>query len=181
MGDFMKNARVLVTTECNLHCAYCCNKLPEIQRSIRFTTIDQFIDFAEHLYENVNISGGEPMMDQWKTLKVLKGLKKNGNVKVFLYTNGLRVPTYDVYSAFAELDGVNIGVHGDFEDLRSSIITWKAILGMRHEKPETMVRVHIQDVKVTPQAEEFCRLHGVTIVAWKMNDCNKTPEDRYIV
>lgn len=102
-----KKLRLLVTKECHNNCPKCCNKLYDLDS---IPIIDRFD------YDEVCITGGEPMLDLPKVVKIAEMFKTAATVlgkevKVYLYTaritNGqlnlmmmCRVRWYLRYSAF---------------------------------------------------------------------------------
>lgn len=169
----MKLARVLVTTQCNLKCSYCCNKIPEIQKSFSMTTMDEFVERAKE-YDVVNISGGEPLLSEDKLTRLVEDLYTHSNAKIYLYTNGTVLPKSNS-RIYRILNGVSIGVHNNFNKIRSNVILW------RHEVVFGTIRLLIRDTEVTKEIEDFCRQNDIVLVTWKLNDCNKTQEDRFII
>ena len=167
----MKTARVLITTECNLKCEYCCNKLPEIQESFKMTTMDQFVKMD---YDVVNISGGEPMKNVEKIDSLVYALDKaDNNATLYLYTNGYESYEGDIHHIASLIDGVNIGCHGDFDKSFLAALTWAEFCGN--------VRFHIQEGRIAEDEKISLLISGIELKEWKMNECENTPEDRWII
>lgn len=162
----MSICRVLITTECNLKCKYCCNKLVDIKNSFKMTTFDEFIE-KSHIYNEINISGGEPILSEDKLGRLLAKLPIV--TKTYLYTNGTILPSINV----ERLDGVNIGIHNNFNYIKTNILSWKVF--------NKNIRVQCQDIKVTNEIKDFCVHNNIKLVLWTMNECNRTQEDRYII
>ena len=163
-----KTSRILITTECNLKCSYCCNKLPEVQSTFKMTTIDMFLNMN---YDVINISGGEPLLAPNKLNSLLQELHHKGNNRVYLYTNG--VLTEDLHLYARNLDGVNIGCHGNWDTALEGAIQWR--------KHIRSVRFHAQKGKMKDYHKRQLIKHGVKLNEWTMNECNNINEDRYIV
>jgi len=175
-----KIARVLVTTECNLKCHYCCNKMPEIQASFKMTTMGEFLERANE-YSGINISGGEPLLAVEKTCTMIRTIKNTSSAKVYIYTNAMIRPYTKHWKTLSLLDGVNIGVHGNFDNIKTNILVWIDILKTRAPNLNHTIRVHVQDIKCTPEIVSFCNQNGITLYLWELNNCNKIQEDRYIL
>lgn len=165
-----KTARVLITTECNLKCEYCCNKLPEIQNGFKMTTFDQFVKMD---YETVNISGGEPMLVVDKLENLAHELnKKEHSPNIYIYTNGFNYPN-DIKGIARMIDGVNIGCHESFEKSFLKAMSWQYHINN--------IRFHIEKGKLTKDQREILLENGFGIKEWVMNECDGISEDRWII
>ena len=166
-----KSCRILVTTKCNLDCSYCCNKRKDIQD--KFKRVHSLHEIPLHLYENINISGGEPTLNGARTAVIAKYIANNISPmlqSIYLYTNGtLPVPR----NLFRWIDGVNIGVHD------SSLLNIMSMLDQWVHSPIDNIRLLVQDINVTAEIAELCSLTGVTLVPWVLNDCDQPNEDWY--
>lgn len=160
----MNRARVLITTECNLKCPYCCNKLKNIQESIKFITYDEFVGCN---YDEVNISGGEPMIELDKLKRLLPKIKG----KKYLYTNGHRY--YRAFEVADQLDGVNIGYHTNFDKTLHAALHWKKFV--------KNVRFHAESGKLTKKQKKLLDKSNIDVVEWIKDDCDKSKEDRWII
>lgn len=166
----MKISRIIITTECILHCEYCCNKLPEIQNSFKMITLEQFVNMD---YDVVNITGGEPMLSPRKVNYLVNKLSlKHKKPLIYLYTTGL-VWDDNINYWIKNLDGVNIGCHDNFRFAYEGAKEWK-----RYVKN---IRFHIEENKITKIQKELLEKNGLDLVEWKMNECNNTKEDRWII
>ena len=169
-----KRCRVLITSECNLRCEYCCNKLPEVQATIKMTTMDQFIEEIAPKYEEISISGGEPMLAEDKLINIIYSLPENA--KKYLYTNGSYSPS--IIFPIHLLNGVNIGVHQELNS--SDLLCW--LKEIAESNPTCSLRFHMQEGVSFPNTEEFAILYNIPIIRWQMNKCgDPTTEDRYII
>lgn len=108
-----KTARVIVTMACNRNCPGCCNNNLD-----SITTIRDISELSG--YEEVVITGGEPMLKPDILLRFIKALRKqNKHRRVYLYTACL---TLDDYRKILEhLDGVTVTLHAEAtdEDIRN--------------------------------------------------------------
>ena len=96
-------ARVLLTKECFRSCSYCCNNYPETMKSL--VAVDRVTDLLK--YDEICLTGGEPLQDYRRTLQVASILKGYGK-KVFLYTT-MWSSKFDPILAL--LDGIHYTVH----------------------------------------------------------------------
>lgn len=177
----MKQCRVILTTECNLKCPYCCNKIKEVQDSFKMITIDQLL---EKEYDCYNITGGEVGLAISKLINICTSIKNyHPLAKTFVYTNGYLdkvAEFWEMDELFSLVDGFNVGYH---EGQYMWDATRLAIM-LNKRKP---TRLHINDkvfANLKPN-EDRC-VHeaikeGVTLVLWKMNECNNQTEDRWII
>ena len=108
-----RTARVIVTYQCNRNCPGCCNsKLFNVQK---ISNISELKD-----YEEVVLTGGEPMLFADSLLKLIKNLKRqNRGQKIFLYTACLEIDDYK--KILNELDGITVTLHAEAtdEDIRN--------------------------------------------------------------
>lgn len=163
-------ARVIITTECNFKCEYCCNKIPEIQDSFKMGTFDEFVKLD---YRDINISGGEPTLVATKLDRLIKQLRrKPTRSNIFLYTNGHEAANA-AYKFGSRIDGVNIGCHDNIPYAVQAAVIWST------QNPN--VRFYIQEGRLTETVKRELQDHGISIKEWKMNDCDNTPEDRWII
>jgi organic radical activating enzyme len=78
-----RTARVIITKACQRNCSYCCNEYDGIMASARtITSLDALKE-----YEEICITGGEPMLMPARTRTIIEQLLKlNPNVTIYLYT-----------------------------------------------------------------------------------------------
>jgi len=106
-------ARVIITLDCPGSCWYCCNKQEgALDRAREIPTLDEIFDCVD--YENVVITGGEPLGCIDRTFDVLHGLSdlrkegRFGTFKLYLYT---AIYDSDIDSLLPYLDGITYGLH----------------------------------------------------------------------
>lgn len=109
----MKKLRLLFTPNCNRRCEGCCNKDWELDE----------LPEAEHFdYDEILITGGEPLLYPEKLIGFLKALNVVSDAKLILYTamtvHRRKLPLFDV---MPYLDGVTITLHeqNDVDNLKS--------------------------------------------------------------
>lgn len=105
-GEKMKAARVLITKACQRSCSYCCNEQPGALDSATTITDLSALDG----FEQVLITGGEPMLYPDRILSIVKEVReRNPGVVIFLYS-ALYVP--DVTEKVIEaVDGFHFTLH----------------------------------------------------------------------
>jgi organic radical activating enzyme len=168
--NMSKTARVLITSQCVRKCHYCCNKLPEVQETIKFTTMDQFIENA-HKYDVINITGGEPQLESAKLINLLKALKGKTKASLYLYTT---LPPTTSYYNFNSIDGINIGCHGNFNEASNAAYEWGVLVGKK-------VRLHMQQGLITDEQRDILKKDMVELKEWVMNECSNDNEERFII
>lgn len=108
-----KTARVIVTTNCNRNCPGCCNsKINEIPDIVDISMLAN--------YEEIVITGGEPMLNPDSLLKFIKALRKqNKEQKIYLYTAHLAMEEHR--KILGKLDGITVTLHAEAtdDDIRS--------------------------------------------------------------
>lgn len=176
-----KTARVLITSQCVRKCSYCCNKLPEVQETIKFTTMDQFIENA-HKYDVINITGGEPLLESKKLLDLINKIMKIGySGKIYLYTtiDYTGNEFISLWEIVKNLDGINIGCHDDFNDAFSVAYFYKHIY--EYYEKDGSVQFGIQTGRLTEEQRNILIRDGIKIKEWVMNECSNVNEDRFII
>lgn len=103
-----KTARVIVTTNCNRNCLGCCNsKLNEIPDMADISMLAK--------YEEIVITGGEPMLNPDSLLEFIKALRKqNKKQKIYLYTAHLVMDEHR--KILGKLDGITVTLHAEATD-----------------------------------------------------------------
>lgn len=168
----MKTARILITTECHNDCEYCCNKLPEIKKRIKFTTFDEVIKMDYDVY---CITGGEPLLEIQKATRLASRIKwRNAAARLYLYTAippefYWKLSSAEKHDLFYLLDGVNYGVHNVFSNFYTV---------PRDMRKFVNTRLHIQDINYK-YINRYLKI-DFDWKLWKMNDC-ETDEDIYII
>lgn len=107
--DAMKRtARVIVTYKCNRNCPGCCNsKLFNVRK---VNNISELKD-----YEEVVLTGGEPMLFADSLLKLIKELRRQNRIqKIFLYTACMEMDNYT--KILNQLDGITVTLHAEATD-----------------------------------------------------------------
>ena len=99
-------ARLIITMDCNRDCVGCCNKSTAIIEQV--TTIQNLALLRD--YPIIVITGGEPMLNWERTLKIAIRLKHNNpNVILYLYSSwynhGLLLDMIDL------VDGLHYTLH----------------------------------------------------------------------
>ena len=98
-----KIARLIITLDCNRKCSYCCNTPKVLDSATRIDSLSALKD-----YDEICITGGEPLLYPNKVIKISKALKTYKN-RIYLYTaisNDLRRVMDD-----GCIDGVHFTLH----------------------------------------------------------------------
>jgi len=101
-----KDARIIITYKCNRKCPGCANTYSSVMSKAQsLTSVKQLKD-----YDNLVISGGEPMLFPDRVTKIAKILKKAvPQAKIFLYTALNRGD--EIERILPYIDGINFTVH----------------------------------------------------------------------
>jgi molybdenum cofactor biosynthesis enzyme MoaA len=125
----MRKARVLVTKECNRDCDGCCNKSDNLMGTMQ--SID-FNGLISQQFDEIIITGGEPLLLADKLLKFLKEINFKIHFKhIYLYS-ALFVPKY--YKSLLNLEligGLHFTVH--YEATDKDIVDLKGLSEMLKE------------------------------------------------
>ena len=98
----MKKLRLLLFEKCNRSCSGCCNKQFDL------TSLPECTDFSQ--YDEILLTGGEPMLEPWLVLDVMKEIRETSSVKIFVYTAWVR----DLFASRAVMmlaDGMTVSLH----------------------------------------------------------------------
>lgn len=167
------NCRVVLTDKCNLDCEFCCMKENSISHSFKWQSA---LYIAEQRYDEIGISGGEPLMELKKLVQFICLLKHfNEDAKVYLYTNGDLLNTDTAVAlTIAGLDGINWSPHH-----------WPSL----HEKEKMSfihaslipIRILIQDkFTIYDNILQYALNNKMQIRQWSVGDCNDMEhEDRF--
>ena len=99
-----KTARVIVTYDCPRHCENCCNEhisnVPQVQ----------FLDLLK--YEELVITGGEPMLLAPRVVEMIHRLRAHGYTgKIWLYTSCIKTARWADREVLKEVDGITYTLH----------------------------------------------------------------------
>jgi hypothetical protein len=100
--------RLLVTDQCDRACPGCCNKQWDLSK---LPIADQF-----NGYDEIMITGGEPLLDVVKTIAIITELHVATYAPIFVYTAKLE-PASDVLAVLIMADGITVTLHeqNDFD------------------------------------------------------------------
>ena len=98
----MKKLRLLVTKVCNRSCAGCCNK------DFDLDSLPVITDFSN--YEEIMITGGEPMLFASKILELIAEIRaQNSTCKIYLCTASTDV--LENRAILSSIDGLQLSLH----------------------------------------------------------------------
>jgi len=167
----MTTLRIILTTECNLRCEYCCNKMSCIQDQFKMRTFDEI---ASSNYKTYCFSGGEPVL-AWNKMTRLAELirSKNQEAEFFLYSNGLMLKVHHLKDLLdLGFGGINVGVHKNtFGNI--SWDSYKVIQKLCSDFGISL-RFDIEDVNQKELEENAPELENVRY--WIRNDCFNSVE-----
>jgi organic radical activating enzyme len=113
-----KKLRLLITTKCPNNCPLCCNK------NFDLDSLEGLEDLTQ--YDEVSITGGEPMLINVDILTRFINLLSSMKKKVYLYTSIATIDTIDM-GCFSALNGITLTLHSQ-KDLDNFIISNKRCL-----------------------------------------------------
>jgi len=103
----MKKLRLLLFEDCNRDCDGCCNKDWDLEH----LPIEN--DFSG--YDEILLTGGEPMLDWRYVMKVAHKIKAESDAKIYVYTAKVDV-LCDVIIVLDYVDGITVTIH-DYIDI----------------------------------------------------------------
>lgn len=99
-----KTARVIVTYDCPRDCQNCCNEHIGDVPQVRFGDLLK--------YEEIVITGGEPMLLAPRVVEMIHRLRVNGFTgNIWLYSSCVKVSRWADKAVLKEVDGVTYTVH----------------------------------------------------------------------
>lgn len=98
-----KKLRLLVTKKCPNNCALCCNKQFDLNQ---LPTVKDY-----HFYNEIMITGGEPLIYLTKVQELIKSIRKlNSQAKIYVYTSVTDKRLYNLLLN-SEINGVVVTPH----------------------------------------------------------------------
>lgn len=167
-------ARIILTTKCNLNCSYCCNEYPEIQEQFKVVKDLDDIDFGR--YTSVALTGGEPLMlelDELVNIVNRVRAKIGPENKIYLYTNMTLWNSKHSDALEHIIDGVSLGLHEVDYKLLWNVALIASIL--------IPIKIRVWEKLADKKLRKFCNEHWLPLVEWKMDECDVENEDRYII
>ena len=99
-----KAARVIVTYDCPRHCENCCNEHIGNVPEVKFENLLK--------YEELVITGGEPMLLAPRVVEMIHRLRANGYTgKIWLYTSCIKTARWADREVLKEVDGITYTLH----------------------------------------------------------------------
>jgi len=174
----MKSARVITTFECNRNCPYCSNNYESLISQGR--EVEKILSLAEK-YDEIIVTGGEPMLYPYDTLELIDGFKYvNPEVKVYLYT-ALYHEIIQSSNLLDLVDGITYTLHENatLKDVYDFIVFQDDIHFYRDR--EKTFRAFINNklsksVEIDPQVWDRVKVSGTL----SEGECNY-PEDDLII
>jgi len=129
-----KDLRLLLLERCNRNCEGCCNKDFDL-KNLPIET--QFMG-----YDNIMLTGGEPMLDPFLIVRTILAIRDHNNkAKIILYTAKVDKPL-QVLSLKRLLDGLTVTLH-DQRDVKPFKELTKAIIHAGNGSNHISFRVNI--------------------------------------
>lgn len=166
------NCRVVLTDKCNLDCEFCCMKQTDICNSFKWQTA---LWIAQQRYDEVAITGGDPLMELKKLVQFICLLKYfNENTKTYLYTNGCLLNTETARVLLtAGLDGINWSPHHHPTTNEKETMTFIHMCLVP-------IRVLIQNTLLDDDIIDYTYNNKMPVKVWTIGDCdNMEPEARF--
>ena len=164
MANKIDTIRLILTLDCNLNCAYCCNKQEPVYSQFKLKSFEK-IDFS--LYQNVCLTGGEPFLYKDALYDILRKIPVSKDI--FIYTNGLLITGEDIdmLLSYRNIKGLNIGLHAikQLERINRKIKMLPVRFLARDIYIETLLKTYPE------------QLSRQNLKGWKLNECNRPNED----
>jgi organic radical activating enzyme len=157
-------ARLIISTECNYSCSYCCNEIPDIKSRFQKIWLKD-VDFSK--YKNVSLTGGEPFLHKDWFYEVLS--KVPSDKDLFIYTNGVLITDEDIDKLLEikNLKCINVGLH-----------YYGQLWYINERLEELPVRYTILEEKKAVMLSRHARkLQDKNVKIVKLNECDAPNED----
>jgi organic radical activating enzyme len=143
-----KKARVLITRECNRKCPNCCSEYNTVMKGMKeISSIDALKD-----YDQIMITGGEPMLLPEAVRVYSEGLKRNNpDCTIYLYTALYKSNLYDIMDI---IDGIHYTLH--IHSTPQDIANFNSFQELARLYPDKSIRAYIDPAVQLP----------VTIYPW---------------
>lgn len=111
-----RKARFLITLDCHRSCDGCCNSYGKIMGYARnVSSLEELFDFDE-----IIITGGEPMLHGAETVKMIRNIKSMyPKKKIYLYTTLFNNYVLDILPI---LDGIHYTLHYPADELDNQLL-----------------------------------------------------------
>lgn len=120
-----KTARVIVTYNCNRSCPGCCNQHGNSVRKV--TNIEELLK-----YEEIIVTGGEPMLVLSDVLALVSTLKVLGYAGRFYLYTAFWKPNFKNIAILDEFDGITFTIHAEASDAD--------IIALKHLSKESILK-----------------------------------------
>jgi hypothetical protein len=136
-----KQLRLLLWEECNRKCEGCCNKQFDL------ANLPVCTDFSQ--YELIMLTGGEPMLYPDKVVGVIKEIREQTNVPIYIYTAKVD-DLHEIYKLMFMVQGWTVTLHDN-----NDVQPFRRLAGFfdpywYHSKKKPSLRVNIfKDVDVS--------------------------------
>lgn len=185
-------ARIMITTLCNMSCKYCINNEPGVLDGFRrITDADSLssLNGIIHAYTSIKITGGEPFLFSNAVLSnFISDLRLGSGLraKIYIYTNGMAIwrrGAFDVCGYLGVPDGLNIGIHEEFMapeqyvELHRMIKAWQQF--DRYQRKITVRYLGIEGM-VSKRLLSMMKRQDMQLTMLKFNEkCDNPNEHRY--
>jgi hypothetical protein len=142
--NLLNKARVITTLSCTRSCRYCSNFNPNITKSI--VTLKDLRDLSS--FDEINISGGEPILFPDKLFNLVSRLKLiNSRARYYLYISTFR-DKQDIETALYLFDGIQYTIHDIL--LKDDIEKFEAFQSLAVKYSTKSYRLALSPVLNTP-------------------------------
>lgn len=128
------------------------------------------VDWAK--YDEVSLTGGEPLLDVPRTARIIGAIRTlNPYCKIWLYTNGTKLQIETArFLKMVGLSGITVSLHTRLDPvILAAVATMMSLRFLANKKEFTGWEI-------------FCDQYEVPYRIWKMDDCyDMEPEDRFIL
>jgi len=127
-------------------------------------------------YDIYNITGGEITLVPEKLYRVCSQIREhNPKAKIYLYTNGYNLS--ELMEVHEFIDGINFGLHKDFAKMMNMIHYFYNDC----TKLSIILSVNEDEYAKNKLVFDNPKYKNMKVKLWKLNECNRTKEDRFII
>ncbi len=119
--------RLIITEDCKQKCKGCCNKSYDMEKIPR-VTIEEI-----RKAEQIILTGGEPMLDPWSIIGIIRQIKQLTPAPIVMYTADTKNYPIMLFKIINILDGVTITLHSK-NDIEPFISLANKMAKFKHNK-----------------------------------------------
>lgn len=162
----MNKLRLLITPECNRACVGCCNDIWDLNK---LPTCHGYYG-----YEEIMLTGGEPMLYPIKLLKTILDIRSHVDVPIYLYTAKTK-PPMELLMILSLISGLTLSLHEQYDV--PGFMKLDRILQRHPELHDKKLRLNVVSHVKIPDTFTISKLWDVRTIKWVAPEECPLPEN----